>query len=157
MKELIFLLACLLMAGLVGCADRNEEGQSSGSSNPDLEPPRLTVKVEEKEIRAVRGSYSWSAEGKGVDASGAPPEELLVEQTGERVQEKAPVEFQFSQDPISFEVNERKMSGESVPVELPLNVPEQGTAITYEVIAEFGDGTVTYGFKLQPIDEKGSN
>ena len=68
MKRYLFLLAFIFF--LTGC-------QSSDIS--DLKPPEPTITVDNQEISYTMGTYSWSENGKAVNADSASPPELVEE------------------------------------------------------------------------------
>ncbi|MFD2043308.1 lipoprotein [Ornithinibacillus salinisoli] len=138
MKRYLFLFAFIFF--LTGC-------QSSDIG--DLKPPEPTITVDNQEISYTMGTYSWSENGKAVNADSASPPEL-VEEVNE-VSSGETISIDFDYEPTSIEIGIWANNGadfkglDSNQIVLP---NEKGEFI-YVIHASWAEGDGIYALSIR--------
>lgn len=118
-------------------------------------PPVLKVLSQDKNINAITGTYSWTANNNDgtkttVCADSANPTELVKESAPLTVSAKSMLTLCFNDKPSNIKVNIWK-DNKSINQEISENkieVPESKGTLIYEVIATWNKGTVSYVFLI---------
>lgn len=147
----LILWSCSLEKEAIEIENSNPEEDLNATSQ---KPPSLTATIQEEEIAAVLGAYTWSyydqkAGGMAaIEAESLPPSELAGSRKAPAVNSDTSIELNFEEEPISYKVNiwdaADKLKGSFKEVQLN---GESGRTV-YEVVATWERGTGHYVFPL---------
>lgn len=163
LKRLIILL--LVAIFLAGCAGELKEHEGeventidelSSSQTQLKEPPELTVRVNDQEVHAVLGTYSWSYDNRdgtstAIEADSGPPPELVTEQKNIlNTNLDSEVSLAFDHDPLLIEVYiwGRTERSRKVAVEDLTFLTDQTGDVVYEIYAKWNQGTAHYAVEI---------
>ncbi|WP_208559453.1 hypothetical protein [Marinilactibacillus kalidii] len=158
----IFTITALsILSGCVNSLEQNKDEDEDISQHTiidfsdnstdeiDLTPPILTVQAGGEVVEPVIGTYSWSDEStegmdNSVEANSDSPPELVKDTTPLHLTDETSYNLAFDKAPdkVTVKVWDNE-TNTVIPDEDLLSVEGE---VTYEVLAEWPEGTVSYAF-----------
>ncbi len=123
----------------------------AGCQLGELEPPKPSLTVDGKEIDYKIGTYSWSENGRAVDADAIAPPDLVEEMDFNVVPSKSKMLINFGYQPSGIEAGIWK--NDDVNFERVTNntiiLPKEAGSFIYVIHASWEEGDAIYAFPIK--------
>lgn len=145
-KKSFFAILMLLLFIVVGCSNETKE-----------EPPEAIVKINDKNIETVRGTYQWKKKSlfsnTTVIADAAAPFQIAEDMKAKIVEQRSVANVAFN-DGSQPQLQAYLWEGEKRGEELPLNqhhitLPSEKGKFVIEMNAQWPNGDSSYTFVVE--------
>lgn len=150
-RFLVIASLIVLLFSLIGC-----EGKKIGVANEKTElkePPIIKVIYEDKNIEAIRGTFSWTIDNNDgtqttTNGDSAAPNELVKNSTPLIMPPKSTLTLDFSDKPETMIVNiwQGNKPIKQTITDNKLLMPELKGSVVYGIVATWKQGTASYAF-----------
>lgn len=154
MRKLLSILIVLMLFNFVGCNNRlNDTLELIGEETNIYEKmnlPTLKVAFDTKDILVEKGGYNWDTGKESIIADSASPNQIADKMEGTEVKPESGLMLDFSEKPNKVSVIDwSKVKNNSYTFDNDkIVVPKEEGTYTYEIVAEWEQGQVSFAIKV---------